>query len=149
MCLWVWFGMGCMWHGVSVCRVGWLPTFPSLYTQTCTCVPTLTCPACDMLPTLPQHTCFFLYFFFTDSKAWIVDTMRGHFNNVSCVLFHPRQELILSNSEDKTIRVWDMSNKSGVQTFRREHDRFWVLAAHPELNLFAAGNVCGGDGWRM
>jgi coatomer protein complex subunit alpha (xenin) len=34
-----------------------------------------------------------------------------------------------------------MSNKSGVQTFRREHDRFWVLAAHPELNLFAAGEI--------
>ena len=78
-----------------------------------------------------------------DSKAWEVDTCRGHFNNVSCVLFHPRQELILSNSEDKSIRVWDMSKKAGVQTFRREHDRFWVLAAHPELNLFASGHDNG------
>ena len=25
-----------------------------------------------------------------------MDTCRGHYNNVSCVLFHPRQELILS-----------------------------------------------------
>jgi len=78
-----------------------------------------------------------------DSKAWEVDTCRGHFNNVSCVLFHPRQELILSNSEDKSIRCWDMSKKAGVQTFRREHDRFWVLAAHPELNLFASGHDNG------
>lgn len=29
--------------------------------------------------------------------------------------------------------------RTGVQTFRRDHDRFWVLAAHPNLNLFAAG----------
>ena len=29
--------------------------------------------------------------------------------------------------------------RTGVQTFRREHDRFWVIAAHPTLNLFAAG----------
>ncbi|KAI1229973.1 Coatomer subunit alpha, partial [Lamprotornis superbus] len=29
---------------------------------------------------------------------------------------------------------------TGVQTFRRDHDRFWVLAAHPNLNLFAAGD---------
>ena len=29
--------------------------------------------------------------------------------------------------------------RTGVQTFRREHDRFWVMAAHPSLNLFAAG----------
>lgn len=27
----------------------------------------------------------------------------------------------------------------GVQTFRREADRFWILAAHPEQNLLAAG----------
>mmetsp|Transcript_6151 Transcript_6151/g.15745 ORF Transcript_6151/g.15745 Transcript_6151/m.15745 type:complete len:1234 (-) Transcript_6151:170-3871(-) len=80
---------------------------------------------------------------FNDSKAWVVDTFRGHFNNVSCVLFHPRQDLILSNSEDKSIRVWDIQNKSGGRTFRRDHDRWWVLAAHPELNLFAAGHDNG------
>ncbi|GFO24202.1 coatomer subunit alpha [Plakobranchus ocellatus] len=78
-----------------------------------------------------------------ESKAWEVDTCRGHYNNVSCCLFHPRQELILSNSEDKSIRVWDISKRTGVQTFRREHDRYWVLAAHPSLNLFAAGHDGG------
>ncbi|ERE72871.1 coatomer subunit alpha isoform 2 [Cricetulus griseus] len=79
----------------------------------------------------------------SESKAWEVDTCRGHYNNVSCAVFHPRQELILSNSEDKSIRVWDMSKRTGVQTFRRDHDRFWVLAAHPNLNLFAAGHDGG------
>eukprot|EP00873_Tetraselmis_striata_P036658 jgi/Tetstr1/456922/TSEL_043592.t1 len=59
-----------------------------------------------------------------DSKAWEVDTLRGHVNNVSCVMFHARQDIIVSNSEDKSIRVWDMSKRNGVQTFRREHDRF-------------------------
>ena len=78
-----------------------------------------------------------------DTKAWEVDTFRGHFNNVSCAIFHPRQELILSNSEDKTIRVWDLSKRTGIQTFRREHDRFWILTAHPEQNLFAAGHDSG------
>uniref|UniRef100_A0A8C2ZGZ8 COPI coat complex subunit alpha n=1 Tax=Cyclopterus lumpus TaxID=8103 RepID=A0A8C2ZGZ8_CYCLU len=76
-----------------------------------------------------------------ESKAWELDTCRGHYNNVSCAVFHPRQELILSNSEDKSIRVWDMSKRTGVQTFRRDHDRFWVLGAHPNLNLFAAGRL--------
>ncbi|XP_052228436.1 coatomer subunit alpha-like [Dreissena polymorpha] len=78
-----------------------------------------------------------------ESKAWEVDTCRGHYNNVSCCLFHPRQELILSNSEDKSIRVWDMSKRTGVQTFRRENDRFWVMTAHPTLNVFAAGHDSG------
>ncbi|KAF8586601.1 coatomer subunit alpha-2 [Ramaria rubella] len=79
----------------------------------------------------------------SETKAWEVDTCRGHFNNVSGALFHPRHELILSVGEDKTIRVWDMGKRTALQTFRREHDRFWVLACHPELNLFAAGHDNG------
>lgn len=78
-----------------------------------------------------------------ETKAWEVDTMRGHTNNVSCVLFHPKHELIISNSEDKTIRVWDISKRLGVQTFRRDADRYWILAAHPEQNLLAAGHDSG------
>eukprot|EP00602_Paraphysomonas_sp_CaronLab_P003921 CAMPEP_0185017118 /NCGR_PEP_ID=MMETSP1103-20130426/76_1 /TAXON_ID=36769 /ORGANISM="Paraphysomonas bandaiensis, Strain Caron Lab Isolate" /LENGTH=1209 /DNA_ID=CAMNT_0027546379 /DNA_START=137 /DNA_END=3767 /DNA_ORIENTATION=- len=78
-----------------------------------------------------------------ETKAWEVDTMRGHTNNVSCVLFHPKHELIVSNSEDRTIRVWDISKRLGVQTFRRETDRFWILAAHAEQNLLAAGHDSG------
>ena len=31
--------------------------------------------------------------------------------------------------------------RSGVQTFRREGDRFWVMAAHPSFNVFAAGKL--------
>ncbi|KAF5827283.1 WD40-repeat-containing domain protein, partial [Dunaliella salina] len=80
---------------------------------------------------------------YNESKAWEVDTLRGHTNNVSCIMFHARQDLIISNSEDKSIRVWDMSKRTGVQTFRRELDRFWILAAHPEINLLAAGHDGG------
>ncbi|KDN43312.1 putative COP1-coatomer complex alpha chain of secretory pathway vesicles [Tilletiaria anomala UBC 951] len=79
----------------------------------------------------------------SETKAWEVDTCRGHFNNVSSALFHPRHELIISDAEDKTIRVWDMGKRTAVQTFRREADRFWVLTAHPKLNLFAAGHDSG------
>ncbi|EJD51205.1 coatomer subunit alpha-2 [Auricularia subglabra TFB-10046 SS5] len=79
----------------------------------------------------------------SETKAWEVDSCRGHFNNPYSVLFHPKQELILSAGEDKTIRVWDMSKRTAVQTFRREHDRFWALTGHPELNLFAAGHDSG------
>ncbi|KAI4299844.1 hypothetical protein L6164_033268 [Bauhinia variegata] len=78
-----------------------------------------------------------------ETKAWEVDTLRGHMNNVSCVMFHAKQDIIVSNSEDKSIRVWDVTKRTGIQTFRREHDRFWILAAHPEMNLLAAGHDSG------
>ncbi|KAK7277259.1 hypothetical protein RIF29_18410 [Crotalaria pallida] len=78
-----------------------------------------------------------------DTKAWEVDTLRGHMNNVSCVMFLAKQDIIVSNSEDKSIRVWDATKRTGIQTFRREHDRFWILVAHPEMNLLAAGHDSG------
>jgi coatomer protein complex subunit alpha (xenin) len=58
-------------------------------------------------------------------------------------LFHPHQDLIISVGEDKTIRVWDLNKRTSVQSFKRENDRFWVIAAHPEINLFAAGHDNG------
>ncbi|OHE98517.1 coatomer WD associated region [Colletotrichum orchidophilum] len=79
----------------------------------------------------------------SETKAWEVDTCRGHFQNSSGCLFHPHQDLILSVGEDKTIRVWDLNKRTAVQSFKRENDRFWVIAAHPEINLFAAGHDNG------
>ncbi|TFK73487.1 coatomer subunit alpha-2 [Pluteus cervinus] len=79
----------------------------------------------------------------SETKAWEVDSCRGHFNNVSTAVFHPKHELIVSCGEDKTVRVWDLTKRTAIQTFRREQDRFWVLASHPNLNLFAAGHDSG------
>lgn len=79
----------------------------------------------------------------SETKAWEVDTCRGHFQNASACLFHPHQDLILSVGEDKTIRVWDLNKRTSIQSFKRENDRFWVVAAHPEVNLFAAGHDNG------
>ena len=35
-----------------------------------------------------------------DTKAWKLDAFRRHLNNVSKAMLHPRQELIVINSED-------------------------------------------------
>lgn len=72
-----------------------------------------------------------------------VDTLRGHYNNVSCATFHPRKDMILSTSEDRSIKVWDLEKRVSIYTHRREVDRFWVIAAHPRENLFAAGHDTG------
>ena len=73
--------------------------------------------------------------FVPESKAWEVDTCRGHYNNVSCCIFHPRQELIMSNSEDKSIRVWDMSKRS----------EYWSVLSHTVTHcvcVFLCNCVC-------
>ncbi|ONH68897.1 Coatomer subunit alpha [Cyberlindnera fabianii] len=79
----------------------------------------------------------------SETKAWEVDTCRGHSNNVLSVLFHPTQDLIISVAEDKTIRVWDLNKRTPVKQFKRENDRFWLVASHPNINLFAACHDSG------
>lgn len=78
-----------------------------------------------------------------DIKAWEVDTCRGHTGNVLCAVFHPHQDLILSVADDKTIRVWDLNKRTPVKQFRRENDRFWLVVAHPTINLFATCHDSG------
>ncbi|XBW35964.1 hypothetical protein QEN19_001537 [Hanseniaspora menglaensis] len=74
----------------------------------------------------------------SSTRAWEVDTCRGHTNNINAVLFHPFEDLIISISEDKTIRCWDLNKRTPVKQFKRENDRFWMIAAHPHINLFGA-----------
>eukprot|EP00775_Hariotina_reticulata_P004965 gene4965-5206_t len=56
--------------------------------------------------------------------------LEGHDRGVNWASFHPTLPLIVSES-----KAWE--------TFRREHDRFWILAAHPDINLLAAGHDSG------
>ncbi|KAF9593664.1 hypothetical protein IFM89_024481 [Coptis chinensis] len=93
--------------------------------------------------------------------AMVMYVLEGHDRGVNWASFHPtlplivsgaddRQiklwrmngifDIIVSNPEDKSICVWDVTKRIGIQTFRIEHDRFWVLAFHPEMNLIAAGH---------
>ena len=58
-------------------------------------------------------------------------------------MFHPKFDWLISDSEDKTIRIWDITKNTLIFTQKRENDRFWTLAAHPTNNLFAAGHDNG------
>ncbi|KAH0480923.1 MAG: hypothetical protein KVP17_001605 [Porospora cf. gigantea B] len=80
---------------------------------------------------------------YSGAKWWNVWSFRGHFNNVSCVAFHPTKELLISNSEDKTIRIWDINKRTMLHSYRREHDRFWVLAVKPNSDVVAVGHDTG------
>lgn len=49
----------------------------------------------------------------------------------------------MSNSEDKTIRVWDLNKRTCIDSFKIDTDRYWMLALHPQLNFVAAGHDSG------
>jgi len=73
------------------------------------------------------------------ARAWEMDTLRGHQNNVSCVAFHPKLDILVSNSEDRTMKVWDLNRRTCIYTMKKDTDRFWVIAMHPTSNYFACG----------
>lgn len=75
-----------------------------------------------------------------DTRAYEVDQLRGHTNNVTCVCYF--KDFPVSVSEDHTVRVWDPHHRTAIQTFRRD-GRFWVIAAHPESNLLVVGHDSG------
>ncbi|EUD66335.1 coatomer protein complex, subunit alpha (xenin) [Plasmodium inui San Antonio 1] len=81
---------------------------------------------------------------YNDNKCWELDTLRGHFNNVSSLVFHQtNDDLLLTNSEDRTIRIWDITKRACIHTFRRENDRFWILSFKRNSNLIASGHDSG------
>ncbi|CAK9148236.1 unnamed protein product [Ilex paraguariensis] len=106
-------------------------------------------PADDFLQLSQMNTDFF-----GGVDAIVKYVLEGHDRGVNWASFHPTLPLIVSGAddrqlkvwrmnEDKSIRVWDATKRTGLQTFCREHDRFWILTAHPELNLLAAGHDSG------
>ncbi|KAG8349127.1 WD domain [Trypanosoma vivax] len=67
--------------------------------------------------------------------------LRGHTNNVNCVSYI--KDYLISNGEDRTIRVWDVRARCSIMVFRRDTDRYWILATLPARNLIAAGHDSG------
>lgn len=72
--------------------------------------------------------------------AGVMERLVGHTDDVSSVVFHPtKDDIIVSASNDKTLRVWDTKSRAQLHTFHSNNgDRFWSLAAHPHKSLLAA-----------
>ena len=75
---------------------------------------------------------------FTSSHAFEQQAFHGHTNNVSCVAFTRDGSRVLSNSEDGTLRLWDLQGNQ-LAKFSRGDEKLWVLAFHPYQALAAIG----------
>ncbi|KUI57972.1 Nuclear distribution protein PAC1 [Cytospora mali] len=60
-----------------------------------------------------------------DSRGNCLVTLRGHDNWVTAVAFHPGGKFLLSVSDDKTLRCWDLSQEGKcVKVLGDSHERF-------------------------
>jgi coatomer subunit beta' len=68
-----------------------------------------------------------------------VQTLEGHSHNVSAVAFHPELPLILSGSEDGTLRLWHSTTYRLENTLNYGLERAWALAVMKGSNDVAVG----------
>ena len=46
-------------------------------------------------------------------KRWTARyTMRSHLDAVTCVAFHPTEQLLVSGSEDRTLKIWNLQQQT-------------------------------------
>ncbi|CAC9541810.1 putative coatomer alpha subunit [Leishmania infantum JPCM5] len=76
------------------------------------------------------------------TSCYVSRTFTGHTSNVCCSVFY-RNDYLISCAEDRTIRVVHMSSGVTVQTFRREVERYWIMASDSTRNLIAIGHDAG------
>jgi len=69
----------------------------------------------------------------------IVHSLDGHTHNVCAVLFHPKLPLIVSASEDGTVRLWQSTTYRPESTLNYSMERAWALAATKDSNMLACG----------
>ena len=56
-----------------------------------------------------------------------VQTLEGHAQNVTAVAFHPELPIILTGSEDGTVRVWHASTYRLETTLNYGLERVWFI----------------------
>lgn len=82
-----------------------------------------------------------------DSRGTLIRTLIGHDNWVRGVLFHPGGKYLLSVSDDKTIRCWDLSQEGKcVKTIDDAHTHFVsALRWAPGVNKGPGAVAVNGD----
>ncbi|KIM60065.1 hypothetical protein SCLCIDRAFT_26857 [Scleroderma citrinum Foug A] len=68
-----------------------------------------------------------------------IQTMEGCTNNPSFAVFHPNLPIIISGSEDGTIKIWNNNTYRLENTLSYALERTWCVALHRDANNVAMG----------
>ncbi|MEL6732999.1 MAG: caspase family protein, partial [Bacteroidota bacterium] len=69
--------------------------------------------------------------------------MRGHYDPISHLAFHPLGQYILSASEDKTMRLWEAKTGKPAKIYRGESREILHVDFHPDGTSFLACSKTG------
>jgi len=73
----------------------------------------------------------------------VVATLVGHTHNVSFAVWHPSLPLIISGSEDSTLKLWNARSYKLEQTINVGMERAWCVAPKPDSNMLVVGFETG------
>eukprot|EP00743_Colponemidia_sp_Colp-15_P005696 GILK01006124.1.p1 GENE.GILK01006124.1~~GILK01006124.1.p1 ORF type:complete len:906 (+),score=129.52 GILK01006124.1:136-2853(+) len=65
--------------------------------------------------------------------------LKGHTDNVRCVVLNAEGTLCLSGSADNTIKLWDLGQQRCVQSFSVHSDSVWSIAPLAGFRKFLSG----------
>jgi platelet-activating factor acetylhydrolase IB subunit alpha len=76
------------------------------------------------------------------SEATCLATFKAHENWVRSVVIHPSGNYIISSSDDKSIRVFDIKANRCLRTLEKAHGHFVTsVDMHPTLPILVSGGV--------
>jgi coatomer subunit beta' len=68
-----------------------------------------------------------------------VQTLEGHSHNVSVICFHPELPIIVSGSEDGSVRIWHANTYRLEKTLNYGMERVWAMSYLKGSNFLALG----------
>ncbi|AVH66905.1 WD40 repeat-containing protein [Nostoc sp. 'Peltigera membranacea cyanobiont' N6] len=75
-----------------------------------------------------------------DAKGHQLLTLEGHTNWIRSVAFSPDGEILVSGSDDKTVRLWNTTTGQFLRSLQGHKERVWSVAFSPDGKTVASSS---------
>ncbi|MGD9229948.1 MAG: caspase family protein [Desulfobacterales bacterium] len=89
-----------------------------------------------------------IFVFFVSSNSAVADTSQvfvqlGHSKDVTSVAFSPDGTMVVSGSQDNTVKVWDVTSGREIVTLKGHKNMVWSVDFSPDGNFVISGSRDG------
>ncbi|MGI8500490.1 MAG: protein kinase domain-containing protein [Hassallia sp.] len=68
-------------------------------------------------------------------------TLKGHSSDVNSVSFTPDGQMLVTGSDDRTIKLWNLTTKQEIRTFKGHSSYIYAIAISPDGQTIASSSV--------